>query len=323
MKKYLALLSAFVMLLSCSACGGDESKPAETSSAVESSTSAELSSTDLTTEESGDRGAEQTTVTNETPADESTSKNNESSSGGQAELGQLTQALYDRIQKMENGQVEMKMVQDSEEMPDMKVNVDVIVAQKKLRFIMKCGDLFTITMVGDGKDTYLLDEEHKLFCKMDQKDADNPMNAENTPLLNADGLGKYLGTGKADFKGVQRVYEEYLTTEEDDDTEKELDIRYYYDDKGDLIGFSSKKDGKEEMMDFSIRFSDEVKDSLFVLPEGYKEGSTEEVITSVYGKMFEALLGGLSDLGGLEDLDLTGGSISKSSDTSKSNKKSS
>ena len=81
-----------------------------------------------------------------------------------------------------------------------------------------------------------------------------------------------------------------------------------------MIGFSTKKDGKEEAMDFSIRFYDDIKEDLFTLPSGYKEGTSEEVIANVYGKMLAAMFGGLGDLG---DLDLSGGSLTSSANKKK------
>lgn len=292
MKNFLSAVAAAVMLFSCSACGNNQSAPAETS---ETASSAALSSFEEQTSETTVISAEQTTTAKTDSLNEDTTvQSTERSSGSISEMGELTKALYDRI-KNHKGQVEMKMSQIAEEQPGMKVDIDVIVADQKLRFVMECGNLFSLTMVGDGKVNYLLDDEHKLYCKMDQDGVENPMSAENTPLLNENGLGKYLGTGQSSFKGTQRTYEEYLA-KSDDEEKEDLNTRYYYDDKGDLIGFSTKKDGKEEVMDFSIKFSDQVKENLFVLPSDYKEGSAEEVIASVYGKMLEALLGGLEDL---------------------------
>ena len=195
MKKYLTVLTAFIMLMSCASCGSDESKPAESSSA-DTTVSCDLQTTELTTELTTDL----TTVSSGAAIEESTSQKTEISSGTVSEMGKLTQALYDRI-KNNKGQVEMKMTQESEEMPDVKVDIEVTVAEKKLRFVMNIGKLFAMTMIGDGQNTYMLDDENKLYCKMDQNDTENPMTAENTPLLNEDGLGKYIGTGKADFKG--------------------------------------------------------------------------------------------------------------------------
>lgn len=295
MKKLLTSLIALTVLLSCSACGNDSSKTAGSSSAEQSTTVTELTTTELTTELTTERTTVTTAsqaVTELTGTGDTTAKNGGSGSQ-KAEIGQFTQALYDRI-KNHKGQVKMTMRQEAEDSSGARADIQVVVAGKKLRFEMSFPELFSLTVISDGTASYLLDTDSKLYAKMDQDD-DTFMNDGNTPLLSEEGPGKYLGTGKAAFKGKQTTYEEYQP-ESDEGTEN--DIRYFYDDKGNLIGFASgSKDDRTET-DFSIRFEDQIDSKLFELPAGYKEGTKDVVVAAVYGKMFAAMFGGL-DLSGL------------------------
>ena len=295
MKKLLTSLIALTVLLSCSACGNDSSQSTANTSAEQSTTVTEQTTTELTTELTTERTTVTTavqTVTEQTAAGGTTAKNGGSGSQ-KAEMGQFTQALYDRI-KNHKGQVKMTMSQEAEASAGVRADIQVTVADKKLRFEMSFPDLFSMTIISDGTASYLLDTDNKQYAKMDQDD-DTFMNDGNTPLLNEDGLGKYLGTGKAAFKGKQTTYEEYRP-ESDGDTEN--DIRYFYDDKGNLVGFSTGSGGDQTETDFSIRFEDQINSKLFELPAGYKEGSKEAVIAGVYGKMIAAMFGGI-DLSGL------------------------
>ena len=310
MKKMMTTAAALMVLLSCAACGNDSSKPAE-------STAGSTTTTELTTELTTKLTTELTTTVS-TAADQTEdagSKSGETgtrasgSVGSQAEMGKLTQALYEKIQNYKDGQVRMKMSQEANGTASPAIDIDIAVAGKKLRFIMKMADLFSITMIGNENKTYLLDEENKQYAEVDKDSEDSPMNTETTPLLNEKGLGKYLGTGKSKFKNAMHTYEEYLTSS--DDTDEDQDVRYYYDDNGNLIGFSTIQGSTEQAMDFSIKFEKTVDESLFTLPAGYTEGKPETVAQNVYGKMFAMLLGGLEDLGEGLSSQLNGSASSK------------
>lgn len=313
MKKIMTTAVSLMMLLSCAACGNDSSKPAESSSAETSATTTELTTTELTTTE---LTTTELTTTSSAVQEETTVSKSTGTEAGKNEMGKLTQALYDRIRNYKDGQVRMKMQQQTEETGNQTVELDVVVADEKLRFVMKISNLFSINMIKDGSKTYLLDEENKQYAAIDDM-SDSPIDTDDTPLLSEDGLGKYIGTGKKQFKGIQRTYEEYLSKDDDDD--KEQKVRYYYDESGDLIGISNVTGTGEEEMEISVRFEKQVDESLFRMPAGYQEGKAEVVAQNVYGKMFAMLLGGLEDLTGSLGSTPNGGSGSGTASKNKKN----
>ncbi|MBQ8921394.1 MAG: hypothetical protein IJ060_04440 [Oscillospiraceae bacterium] len=295
LKKMICVLSA-CSLAALSGCGEKSNTPGETP-AIEEVTG-EVSEIETTTEATTltetTTFADTTELTTETTADAGapvTSDTDES----------LTLGLQKQIEEWSNGCVRMRIhceqVDTGEDMNlDSFIDMDIYTYQKNSYLYMNMFG-FEMKTIFDGSYTYQLDEATKTYCKKQTDEMEESDMAADNALDEVDATG-YVGKGREDLNGVQTLYEEFQM--QDDEGEDE-NVKFYYDDAGNLIGCKVTDSlGEEVFFDYTITFTDTADMSVFAVPAGYTEVSEEDLATNLVTSMFAAI-GQLMEDAGLNE----------------------
>ena len=133
------------------------------------------------------------------------------------------------------------------------------------------------TMISDGKYSYMLVPDQKIFSKTELPLFDDEETMEN--FLEDAELEDYIGKGREDLEGMKTLFEEFI---QEDGAGLKEHIKYYYDDAGNLIGCKIIDSDGTVVMDarYTITFTDSQDDSVFAIPEGYTEVTYEEMLMS-------------------------------------------
>lgn len=143
---------------------------------------------------------------------------------------------------------------------DYEVEITLAVLDDMSAMIMD-GEDFESVILNKDNSIYMIDHENRTILIMPEGNQVNQEEPTTSPenLKNYD--LQYIGSGREDFLGKERQYEEYSF---------EGGSTKYYFDGDDLDGMVMTMNGQTTIMEIED-FSDTVNENLFILPEGYQE----------------------------------------------------
>ena len=278
MKKRIAFAAALI-LLTASGCGSTpaEQSPAETAQV----TAAEPETT----------AAPETTIrTTETTAETTTAESTETTAAAEpdpAAENTMTAQILRKIETWDKGHVNIDF---GIEQDGAGTEVHLTQYGKKNRFTMKLIS-FEIEMCSDGETVWTLDKQRKTYSaqKVGTEGGADEMAPENA--LAEASMGKYLGTGTDTYEGKECIYEDFQLKNDGEDQA----VRFFYDNDGNVLGAKvNDAEAGEYFMDYRVEFTENTDESLFRLPDGYTEISSDEMSQQIMSDMF----GMLADLMG-------------------------
>lgn len=270
MQKKFAVITA--MLLGLSLCGCEDNT--STASVDESSISESLNDADTTTT------TETTAVTSSTETTALTVADSISDNGEPSQYQAVE--LYRKLSNWSNGNVRMNLhySQDGQE---------ILAVTDRLgdRFYThtKMADLLTMTILFDGTNSYMIDEESQTYAQASAEET----GLDTTASTDIPGVSEdtFLESGTETIGENDYSYEKYQT---EDDA-----VWFYFNPNGDIcyLRYGSQQ---EVYIEFEVELLDVADDSKMKLPAGYTEISSEEMGMKIAEQMFSTLgeaLGGL------------------------------
>ncbi|MBR3268512.1 MAG: hypothetical protein IKI58_07280 [Oscillospiraceae bacterium] len=295
-KKMLTLFSACVLLV-MGGCG-DKTAMQAASPQIEEISAADTSS-DISTDVSGTEIMTGTTALSEDTdtTTETTAASGEPVTGETEET--LTIGLQKKIEQWDKGCVNMNIRFDqigglSEELVKDVIKMDLKIYQQKC-----CVDLemygFQSRTVYDGEYTYQIDDASKCYSKTKSETMQETDSQANNALSDVS-AADFVEKGQEALNGIPTLYEEFKMKDSDGNNE---DVKFFYNDEGNLIGCKIKQsDGQEVFCWYTISYTETVDESLFTAPSGYTEVSYEKIIEI----MAQGMMGMLDQMMGSADL---------------------
>ncbi len=214
----------------------------------------------------GNKDADQSQNGDTPPASESVDGNNKDDDKASPDDTRLSKSFAD-VMNSKNYTIEYKSMVDMGDGKEVEMETTMAVKGDQQAFITEIEDQKSQTVIKDKK-IYIIDHANKTVVVMNEVSSDT---AEMDTLSPADvNLSNliYTESGREDFFGNMRDYEEYKTGENR--------IRYYFgddddkDDDRDLQGmaFMTSEGTTKWIID---DFSDKVDDKMFEIPADYEK----------------------------------------------------
>ncbi len=298
MKHNRLLLSALLCAgLLASGCGDASGVPAEPTASLAETTTAAAETTTSAAETTTASAAE-TTASAETTTGSTAAQTAETAAGSTAaqtagsvteELSLLAQ-LADRIEHTDDA-VELHYAFEDE---GLRIAGDQVVHGRSY-YMRSETPFYTIKACSDGNTVWMLHDETKTFARITGDEGEDLI--PDTMVPDFDEIGEVLERGTETFKGKNCRYEDYY----EEDGEDMAKVRYYFDDKGDMLGMKALS-GEDEgiIYAFEMRVNESPDRTLFAPPAGYSEIDEKELVPRVMANFLE-MLGGAA--GSTEDND--------------------
>lgn len=264
---------------------------ASTASAAGSETAAGSSAAATTAEQTAAQTAGTTAAKTVTTAAKTTAaaKKTTAPSGEKS----LTQQLIDRLNNLGDDTVKIVL---KEEMEGMSLEVTMYRSGTRSYADSTAMGIHLIS-IEDGKNSYTLLPDEKVYAVQELPDLSQQNNNAITFLTETVDASELVGTGKGKFKGKNCTYEEF---EAEDGKGGKDTVRYYFDDKGNLLGLElpaervsgAIADVGTFSIEYTVTFSEKISDSQFALPQGYQEITPTEMTVKIFAAM-TASAGGL------------------------------
>ncbi|MBQ8435827.1 MAG: hypothetical protein IJX24_07460 [Oscillospiraceae bacterium] len=282
MKKILALITSIAMLAAFTGCSSNNDT-AETISESVTTTIAETTvaesaaETDNTTETETE--AVDTEITEaETEESAAETESSDDNTDIQAVLDNKADGLWavdmsHKIAQWENN-VNIKM---NYEQDGMTMNIGMHTLGNKFNMITEIPGMFSMHIIYDGTNTYLIDEATSSYC-VDTTGSYTGESETDAYLISDEAAEGFVEAGIEEINGVSYIYEEYTV---DGST-----LRYYFDENANVKYVGSEVDGTTLYINFTVDFADEPDETAFALPEGYTEITEEEYAQLLFGALF-------------------------------------
>ena len=214
----------------------------------------------------GNKDADQSQNGDTPPASESVDGNNKDDDKASPDDTRLSKSFAD-VMNSKNYTIEYKSMVDMGDGKEVEMETTMAVKGDQQAFITEIEDQKSQTVIKDKK-IYIIDHANKTVVVMNEVSSDT---AEIDTLSPADvNLSNliYTESGREDFFGNMRDYEEYKTGENR--------IRYYFDDDDDKdddrdlqgMAFMTSEGTTKWIID---DFSDKVDDKMFEIPADYEK----------------------------------------------------
>lgn len=265
MKKILVLVTAIAMFsLTMTGCM-EEKEPAETTAPVETTTTAEETTTAETTT------AETTTEQKEITVEEALATRAD---------GPWAPAVTNKISEWKDGNVE---IFSSVEEDGMLMEFYINMYGEKAYVIMNIANKVEICSATDGTTIYMIDNNTKTFSReaaTEENDIMSDTGVRRKFELKDGTVPEMLSSGIEIIDGEKYIYEEYEGDPDvkEDGTVIKLKERYYFDAMGNLKGIAQiDETGDIMFVKFEVEFLDELDESKFDAPKGYREVTPDEM----------------------------------------------
>lgn len=277
MKKILVLVTAIAMFaLTMTGCM-KEKEPAETTAPVETTTTAEETTTAETTT------AETTTEQKEITVEEALATRAD---------GPWAPAVTNKISEWKDGNVE---IFSSVEEDGMLMEFYISMYGEKAYVTMNIANKVEICSATDGTTTYMIDNNTKTFSReaaTEENDIMSDTGVRRKFELKDGTVPEMLSSGIEIIDGEKYIYEEYEGDPDvkEDGTVIKLKERYYFDAMGNLKGIAQiDETGDVMFVKFEVEFLDELDESKFDAPKGYREVTPDEMGLTMAMKLFAVM----------------------------------
>ncbi len=186
---------------------------------------------------------------------ESTTPVNPVKTSGEGKLSEV----YQKMMKSGRYTMKYKTIMDMDG-NEVEMEITMAVMDGMSAMVMDSDMLESITINRDG-NIYIISHENKTMMVLPEGTQMETEEESITPVELGEYTMEYAGSGKEDFMGKERKYEEYVM--------EEGKVKYYFDGN-DLEGISSSIGEHTTLMEIE-EMSDTVDETLFELPLGYQE----------------------------------------------------
>jgi len=124
-------------------------------------------------------------------------------------------------------------------------------------------DPFVMVVIYDGENSYMVDTENEYYCTVPMEQSE--LNSEvNQYMMRSEYTDCFIEAGIEEVNGCNYLYEKY-------ELEEMGEMKYYFNQNGDICGISQNIEGVEQFIKFTTEFCDEKDESVFIIPDDYIE----------------------------------------------------